>query len=191
MILRNFRRTKEGKFLSSYELTYLNKEGKEKKYEMVSRESNLSALSVGRKTAGVAIAGFKDGRILLIKEFRMGVNQWVWAFPAGLIEDGETAVEAARRELREETGMTVEKVTDVLRPSFSCTGVTDEKSVIVFCDVDGRVEECAFPDEEIQAGLYTKEEVRKMLETETFSARTQAVCYLWAKGDKNDGKAVL
>ena len=184
MELKKLKRVKEGKFLSSYELTYLNKEGNEKIYEMVSRESDLSALSVGKKTAGVAIAGFKDDRILLIREFRMGVNGYVWAFPAGLIEDGETAVEAAARELREETGLRITDVRDVLKPSFSCTGVTDEKSFFVICGIDGEFGECSFPDEEIKAGLYTKDEVRELLERETFSARTQAVCYFWTKEGK-------
>ncbi len=181
MKLKDFKQTKKGKFLSSYELTYINKEGKDKIYEMVSRESDLSAESVGKKTAGVAIAGFKDGKILLIREFRMGVNRYVTAFPAGLIEDGESPEEAADRELREETGMRIVKIYDILKPSYSCTGVTDEKSVIVFCEIDGNIEECTFPDEEINAGLYTRQDVRRLLEEECFSARTQAVCYLWAK----------
>ena len=112
----------------------------------------------------------------------MGVNQWVWAFPAGLIDRNETAKQAAARELKEETGMDIVSVTDILNPSFSCTGVTDEKSYFVFCKVDGNIQECDFPDEDIKAGLYTKEEVRKLLETEVFSARTQAVCYLWSRG---------
>ena len=34
--------------------------------------------------------------------------------------------------------------------------------------------------EEIEAGWYTKEEVRNLLKTERFAARTQAYCYLWA-----------
>jgi ADP-ribose pyrophosphatase len=35
--------------------------------------------------------------------------------------------------------------------------------------------------EEIEAGWYTKEEIRKLLETERFAARTQAYCYLWSR----------
>ena len=181
MKLKDFRQTKKGKFLSSYELTYLNKAGKNKTYEMVSRESNLSASSVGEKTAGVAIAGFKGDKVLLIREFRMGVNDYVYAFPAGLIDAGETPEQAAARELKEETGLELVKVNAALKPSFSCTGVTDEKSVIVFCEVDGSLHDCEFPDEEIHAELYTRDEVRKLLSTEVFSARTQAVCYMWIK----------
>lgn len=182
MRLKSLKQIRKGRFLSGYELTYSNKGEKDKVYEMVSREDDLSADTIGKRAAGVAIAGFKDDRVLLIKEFRMGVNQWVWAFPAGLIDGNETAKQAAARELKEETGMDIVSVTDILNPSFSCTGVTDEKSYFVFCKVDGNIQECDFPDEDIKAGLYTKEEVRKLLETEVFSARTQAVCYLWSRG---------
>ncbi|GFI61200.1 hypothetical protein IMSAG049_00357 [Clostridiales bacterium] len=88
---------------------------------------------------------------------------------------------AAARELKEETGMEIAEILDILSPSFSCTGVTDEKSVLVICNLAGEIGECDFPDEEIHAGLYTKEEVKRLLENECFSARTQAVCYLWTR----------
>lgn len=48
----------------------------------------------------------KDGRILLIKNFRHGARGWGLEIPKGGIEDGESASEAARRELFEETGYT-------------------------------------------------------------------------------------
>ena len=41
-------------------------------------------------------------------------------------------------------------------------------------------EELAF-EEEIEAGWYTKEEVRELLKTAKFAARTQAYCYAWSR----------
>ena len=35
--------------------------------------------------------------------------------------------------------------------------------------------------EEIEAAWYTKDEVRRLLKTERFAARTQAFCYMWSK----------
>ena len=42
-------------------------------------------------------------RILLNYEYRLAVGEWVYNYPAGLIDDGETIAEAAVRELKEET----------------------------------------------------------------------------------------
>lgn len=105
MELRKFKQVKKGKFLSSYEITYLNKAGREKIYEMVSRESDLSALSIGKKTAGVAIAGFKDDKVLLIREFRLGVNGYVWAFPAGLMEEEKLPNRPPQESLRKKPAL--------------------------------------------------------------------------------------
>ena len=44
-------------------------------------------------------------RYLLIKVYRHPVKRYMWEFPAGLIEDGETPEETGTRELLEETGI--------------------------------------------------------------------------------------
>lgn len=45
-----------------------------------------------------------DGRIVLVEQFRHGVQRVSLEFPAGVVEDGEDPVETALRELEEETG---------------------------------------------------------------------------------------
>jgi len=48
----------------------------------------------------------KDGRVLMVRR-RVTEGSLSWQFPAGAIEDGESAQEAAVREAREETGLDV------------------------------------------------------------------------------------
>lgn len=43
-------------------------------------------------------------KYLLCKEFRQGVNDYVYEFPSGTVEDGETPEKAVIREVKEETG---------------------------------------------------------------------------------------
>lgn len=42
--------------------------------------------------------------VLLIRLYRHGVGKIIWEIPGGVIDPGETPLEAARRELLEETG---------------------------------------------------------------------------------------
>jgi ADP-ribose pyrophosphatase len=44
------------------------------------------------------------GRILLVKQYRLPARQYLWELPAGRVDEGETPLQAARRELTEETG---------------------------------------------------------------------------------------
>jgi len=47
-----------------------------------------------------------DGRLVLVRQFRFGVDAFSLEIPGGVIEPGEDPVEAGLRELREETGFT-------------------------------------------------------------------------------------
>jgi 8-oxo-dGTP pyrophosphatase MutT (NUDIX family) len=59
-------------------------------------------------SASVVVVVENDGRFLLIEEERGKPQGRVWYFPAGALEVGESLAAAARREVLEETGYTVE-----------------------------------------------------------------------------------
>jgi 8-oxo-dGTP pyrophosphatase MutT (NUDIX family) len=52
----------------------------------------------------VAVDG--DGQVVLVRQFREPVRGELLELPAGVIDDGERPLDAAKRELREETGLT-------------------------------------------------------------------------------------
>jgi ADP-ribose pyrophosphatase len=60
-----------------------------------------------------AIAITKEKKILLIKEYKHGVKKRIVQLPCGYIDAGETPMEAAKRELLEETGYVSEKWTSL------------------------------------------------------------------------------
>lgn len=59
--------------------------------------------------AAMIIPTFKDGKILIIKQFRYPLNKVFIEFPAGKIDKGETSLQTAKRELYEETGYRAKK----------------------------------------------------------------------------------
>ncbi|OOE65542.1 hypothetical protein BZG25_12220 [Salinivibrio sp. ML198] len=54
--------------------------------------------------AAVILPLSEDGNILLLKQFRPAINQWIIEAPAGTLEAKEPPLEAAKRELEEEAG---------------------------------------------------------------------------------------
>jgi len=56
-----------------------------------------------------------DGRILLIRQYRHAVGQFMWELVAGRVEKGENLLAAAKRELLEETGYTARRYRKLLK----------------------------------------------------------------------------
>jgi ADP-ribose pyrophosphatase len=71
-------------------------------------------------------------RLVMLREYRAPVGDYIYAFPAGLGEEGESIEAVARRELKEETGLDLAEVKYVSQPVFSSAGLTDESAVMVF-----------------------------------------------------------
>ena len=88
--------------------------------------------------------------------------------------------EAAKRELKEETGLDLVEIKDVLPPSYASQGTSDELMQLIICTCEGEIKESIFADEEIIAKWYTKEEVKNLfLQNAYMSVRTQMFLYMW------------
>ena len=179
MKFTGIKKIKDGKYLKNYELIYINKAGKEKKYEMVSRHEINSPEEIGRAPSGVSIVAFHEDKLLLLREFRMSVNKTIFNLCAGMINPGETIEACIERELYEETGLKVKRVIDILPPSYAAVGISDTSTYIAFVEADGEFEDHTSDNEEIEAAFYTKDEVKKLIETEPFSSRAQMAAYFF------------
>ncbi len=181
MELIGFHKVKDGKYLKNYELTYVNKAGKEKKFEIVSRNSYTSIDELGGKPSGVSIVATCKGKMLLLQEFRMGVNRTIYNLCAGMIEDGESIEECIQRELYEETGLQVKEIKQVLPPSYSAVAISDITTYIAFVEVDGEFSDHTSDNEQIEAKFYSKEEVVELLKEKPFSSRAQLAAYMFTQ----------
>ena len=173
----------EGDFLTYYVADYLTEKGHIKSYELISRNKNLTIDNFGNdqpKGVGIVAYSLDKQKILLQKEFRMSCNAWVLTFPAGLIDEGETPEMAAIREVKEETGVEVVQIDDVLSPCYTSLAFSDEKMTMVVCRCKGETKPSEDELEEIIAQWYTKEEAKKLLdEGYGMSVRTQMFLYQW------------
>ena len=184
MKYQGIRKIHEGKFITRYDVDYVTEEGHPKTYEIISRNKNLRTLEELQNKApdSVILILTDEGgeRMLVSREYRMAIAQWIYNFPAGLIDPGETPEQSAKRELWEETGLTLTRIDDVLDNSYNAVGFANERSICVFGTAAGEFRKSTSDAEEIVPGWYTKEEMRALLRSEPFAARTQAYCYAWA-----------
>lgn len=185
MKFKGIQKKEAGKFIVRYDVLYETVDHKEKVYEMISRDRNIQTeedLRNHKVDAVVMIMHDREGdKILLNREFRMPCGEFVFNFPAGLIEKGETIEESAARELKEETGLDVVSIDEVMKECYSAVGFTNEKNICVIGVADGEFAPSSTTVEEIEAAWYTKHEVREMLQKENFASRIQAYCYMWSK----------
>lgn len=179
MEFQKLEKIKDGKYLKNYELTYLNKKGNLKTYEIVSRKELNSVEDIGLTPSGVSIIATKENKLLLLREFRMGINKTIFNLCAGMIDDNETIEQCIMRELYEETGLSVKKIISILPPSYAAVAISDTTTYIAFVEVEGDFSDHTSDNEEIDAQFYSKEELKHLLQTEQFSSRSQLAAYFF------------
>ncbi len=182
MKLLAFHKVKDGKYLKNYELTYENKAGREKTYEIVSHRELKGAEDIGGSPSGVSIVAICQGKLLLLHEFRMGVNRTIYNLCAGMIEEGESIGECIQRELYEETGLRLKRVVRILPPSYAAVAISDITTYIAFIEAEGELSDHTSANERIEAKFYSRAEVKSLLDTEPFSSRAQIAAYIFAYG---------
>lgn len=116
----------------------------------------------------------EEDSILLVEQFRIGAhresNPWTLELPAGMIDPGETAIQAAVRELKEECNITVlqSECKEVLS-YYPSVGTCDEKQTLVVCTRNLGGLDCVIggnsSDEDIKCHVLWWEEVCNMIKT--------------------------
>jgi ADP-ribose pyrophosphatase len=98
------------------------------------------------------------GRILLVRQFRLPANQYLWEIPAGKIDDGEDVFQAAQRELAEETGLAAKSWKELVS-FFPSPGFVAEKMTIFVATGLTQGEAHNMEDERIDCRWFTPEEL--------------------------------
>jgi ADP-ribose pyrophosphatase len=114
----------------------------------------------------VVLPVFKDGRVLLIRQYRHSVGEFLWELVAGRKEPNESPLAGARRELLEETGYTAKHLRKLLRV-VPTPGFVNEWMWIFLAE--GLTEGAARPeeDEKITSRIFKLKQVEKMIQRGT------------------------
>lgn len=109
-----------------------------------------------------AVLAVKNGKIVLVQQYRYPVKSVTWELPAGKKEKGQTPLECAKREFQEETGLKPGKLKKLFSffpgPAFS-----DEVLHIYFTDDWSEGQTHRDADEFLNVKLFTVKEALKML----------------------------
>ncbi|MCL2000608.1 MAG: NUDIX hydrolase [Planctomycetes bacterium] len=127
-----------GRFASLKILDWIDARGIPRKWESVERVGVSGAVLIAARL-------LPSDRLLLIRQFRPPARREVVEFPAGLMDGAETAEEAARRELREETGYQAARL-DVFPPAFTTPGLSNESVYLVAAEIDEEAPENISPN---------------------------------------------
>jgi|SRR5450631_4310442 ADP-ribose pyrophosphatase len=112
--------------------------------------------------SAVMMAVDKKDRILLVRQFRLPAAKDLWELPAGRLDKGEKPLQAARRELREETGYSARKWMK-LTTFWPSPGFVAEKMTIFVATAltEGKAE--PMEDERIECRWFKRKELDKMI----------------------------
>jgi ADP-ribose pyrophosphatase len=131
--------------------------------DVVRHAGSIVVLAIDDLAWGGAAKAARQGepRVLLERQYRHAAQSMMWELPAGRIDDGETALTAAKRELLEETGYSARQWKRILH-FYVSPGFLDETMTIYLAQGLRAGEAQPEPDEKIAIEFFTLSEARRM-----------------------------
>ncbi|MCC8051251.1 MAG: NUDIX hydrolase [Clostridiales bacterium] len=177
--IKKIKKITSNPYVNLYDMDVENDKGHAGKYYIASRAKTPEMLELNTKRQspdGVVIYslyGEQHDRVVLVRQYRYAIDNYIYEFPAGLVEPGEEYHSAAVRELREETGLTLHPIpvdTIYQKPYYTTIGMTDECCATVYGYADGEISaDMQETSEEIEVVLADRSEVRRILREERVS----------------------
>jgi len=141
---------------------------KSERFQVVHREIELVdgspfARDVILHPGAVAILPvFPDGRICLIRNYRLSIEQTLIELPAGTLETGEASAHCAQRELLEETGYQADSI-ELLCSFYMSPGILNEKMYLYLATGLTEGQPQREPGEMIENVIVSSDVVRQMI----------------------------
>jgi ADP-ribose pyrophosphatase len=165
-IKKSYKLTRQ-KWLNLFDIEYTDKNGRKKSWQLASRHNEPKCMTdnFAMPDAVVIAPIHKDQKnIVITREYRVPLRDFEYGFPAGLVDKGESIETAARRELKEETGLDLTRIIKASPPVYSSAGMTDESVAMVYVECSGQPSvEANTESEEIEIILASRTEVAVLI----------------------------
>lgn len=158
----------KGKRITVEELNYYNPRDDKKVY----REHVLAG------DAAIIMPITENNEVIMIQEPRTPVGKILLAFPAGMIEKGETPEEGAIRELEEETGYRANSIKKV-REVYPAIGYSNEKTIIFIARDLIKTQRHLDQTEDIKVIKIPLDEVKIMLDKNEIITSSETVALMY------------
>lgn len=166
MSIKDYEKLTAEPWLNLFRIRYDDRQGKNRHWQMASRADIPKCVSGDfDQPDAVVIAAFHTDaqKVVICREYRVALADHEYGFPAGLIDEGETVEDATRRELMEETGLTLTRMVDVSPVLYSSAGMTDESVAMVSVTCEGEPSTAGNQGaEQIEVILASAEEVGRL-----------------------------
>jgi len=136
--------------------------------------------------SAVMMAVDEKKRILLVRQYPLPADRYLWELPAGKLDPGERPLQAAKRELAEETGYRA-RTWSKLASFWVSPGYVEERMTIFLATDLTAGEATPMDDERIESRWFTHQEVAAMIRTGKLEdAKTMIGYYTWK--ERNAGQ---
>ena len=190
MRIKDTQKLTDLKWLNMFSIDYIDKSGRQSTWQVATRNTLPKCISGDfANPDAVVIVPYHihSEKVVITKEYRVPLADVEYGFPAGLVDPGESVEEAVRRELLEETGLTLTRVIKSSPALYSSAGMTDESVSIVYVECEGEVSTAGNEgSEQIEVLLVSAEQAGTLCRDTTlkFDAKAWPVLYRYAeRGD--------
>lgn len=115
----------------------------------------------------VCIIPVIDDQVVVIEQYRYTLDKWLLEFPAGAVDDSESSEEAAKRELKEETGY-ISKELIYLGEYYMNQGISSAKCDLFFARCTHKEQTALERTEFIRTKLISAEQFEKLVHHNDF-----------------------
>jgi len=112
--------------------------------------------------SAVMMAVDEKKRVLLVRQYRLTAGKNLWELPAGRLDPGEKPLQAAKRELIEETGYRA-RIWRKLASFWVSPGYVQERMTIFLATDLTAGPATPMDDEQIEAHWFTRKELQEMI----------------------------